>query len=72
MKKYIQTNLFDSGISPALYLSSNSAKCWRCQQYYPISQIRVFSIRDIHGCVGDYQACEACYKVIKSSEEYGW
>lgn len=72
MKKYIQTNLFDSGIRSALSLSSNLGKCWRCQQYYPISQIRVFSIRDIHGYIGDYQACEACHKVMTSSEEFGW
>lgn len=53
-------------------LSSTSAKCWRCQQYYPISRIRVFSIRDLHGYIGDYQACDACHKVMTSSEEYGW
>lgn len=50
-------------------ISPNSCKCWRCQGYFPASSIHIFSIRDIHGYVSDYQACEACYQVMTKEED---
>ena len=46
-------------------ITPNQARCWRCNEFFPISDIEVFDTRYSDGNIGTYQACHACASVIR-------
>lgn len=72
MKRYIQTSLIADNADLVNPKSVSGVKCWRCQNYFPASKIIHFTIRDYHGYIQDYQACEPCHDLMVRSGEWGW
>lgn len=67
MKNYIQTSFLADNADFVNPRSVSCVKCWRCQKFFSFSKIRFFDCMYPTGRVGNYQACEACYKVIMAN-----
>lgn len=70
--KYVQTSFIADNADFVNPKSVSGVKCWRCQNYFPASKIIHFTIRDYHGYIQDYQACEPCRDLMICSHEWGW
>lgn len=61
MSRYEQIDLF---ASDSANIDKNLYRCWRCGDYFPLSELRFFDCRYSDGNVGTYQACNKCYDAI--------